>query len=207
MSHERDSLSSVNLALARSGYLVLATCIQTIVFAVFIISLNIVPQRLVGRWPFLVSEFLAIVVVCFGNMAIARDICWQLDLIDVLIPFVLGLLQCLAILLLCRVPHDALWWFVCYFAVANFIFLALLNARMKTPAAVALPLVKKRAALCVIHLTLVALAIVACYCEWQVKLVGILFMIEQLCVFAAIYYFDISVHSARPPGPPPQSQA
>ena len=182
---------------ARNGYLLLASVVQAVVFAAYIASLIRLQARVLDRWPFVVVEFLGVVLLCFGHMAIARDVCWQLDLLDVLIPFMLGLLQCLPMFLLGMVRNDALWWFTCYFALTNFIFIALLNARMKTPATIALPLTKRRAILCTVHLYVLLLAMLACYFQWQVQLVGILFMVEQMGVFVLIYSFDRRIRARR----------
>jgi hypothetical protein len=187
--------------LARNGYLWLTSLIQAIVFGVFVASLNKLQWRALDRWPFVITEFLNVVLVCFGHVAISRDLCWQLDLLDVFIPFMLGLLQCLPMLLLGMIRNDALWWFVCYFALTNFIFLALLNSRMKTPATIALPLTKTRAILCTVHLYLLLLAMLACYYHWQIQLVGILFMVEQIGVFFTIYFFDRRTRAGPRPGP------
>jgi len=182
---------------ARQSYLLLTSLVQAIVFGAFMASLNKLQWRAVDRWPFVVTEFLNVVLLCFGLMAIARDVCWQLDLLDVFIVFMLGLLQCVPMFLLGMVRNDALWWFVCYFALANFVFMALLSARMKTPAAIALPLTKTRTILCTVHLYLLLLAILACYFQWQVQLVGILFMIEQIGVCATIYLLDRKIRARR----------
>jgi uncharacterized membrane protein len=56
-------------------------------------------------------------------------------------------------------------------------------------------MLKRRAVLSIIQLYLIALAIVACYYQWHVLLVGILFMADQIVVLAAIYVFDRRLHS------------
>jgi hypothetical protein len=178
---------------ARFGYLMLASLIQAVVLSVFIHSLSTLQWGALDRWPFLVSEFLALMMVWFGHYAIARELCWQLDLFDVFIPFVLGLLQCVPMLLLGMVRNDALWWFACYFGLANVIFIALVNARMKTPAATALLLIRRRVILCTVHLYFVSLAILACYLDWHIQLIGILFMIEQIGMAVVIYLSDVRI--------------
>jgi hypothetical protein len=180
----RDSYS-------QNAYLILTLLIQAVVFCVLVYSLTVLQFRALVRWPFLVTELLTLVIITFGHVSVARDLAWHLDLLDVLLPFLIGLLQCLPMLLLGSVPNDAMWWFVCYLGLANVSFANLINVRMKTPRTVALPLVRRRTILTFAHSYLLVLAIVAGYFEWHVELVGGLFMVEHMGILASLYLWDL----------------
>ena len=74
-----------------------------------------------------------IVILTYGAVGVARNLAWHLDLLDTLLLFLIGLLQSVPMLLLGRVPNDAMWWFVCYLGLANVSFANLINVRMRTP--------------------------------------------------------------------------
>ena len=116
---------------SRNAYLMLTMLIQAVVFNVFIYSLTVLQWRAIDRWPYLVTEFLTVVIITFGQITVARDLAWQLDLLDVLLPFLIGLLECLLILLLGRVQNDTMWWFVCYLGLMNASFANLMNVRAR----------------------------------------------------------------------------
>ena len=175
---------------SRYAYLALALAIQAVVLGTFVASLTMLQRDALGRWPFLVTEFLVLTGICFNQIHVAHDICWRLDIVDVLIRFTVGLLQCVPMLLLGRVPNDILWWFICYFLLTNAVFLGMVNTRLKIPPGVKLPLLKRRGILNIIQLYLLALAIVACFYAWHEMLIGILFMMDQIVMIAAIYVFD-----------------
>jgi hypothetical protein len=191
-SSNRDSFS-------QNAYLLLTLLIQAAVFSVFVYSLSVLQWHALNRWPFLVTELLMLVIVTFGHVAVARDLAWHVDLLDVLLPFLIGLLQCVPMLLLESVPKDAMWWFVCYLGLANVSFANLIVVRMKTPHTIALPLVRRRTILIFAHSYLLVLAIVACYYEWHVELVGVLFMVEHLGIVAGLYWLDLRTrHDSMP---------
>ncbi len=183
-SSNRDSFS-------QNAYLILTLLIQAVVFSVFIYSLSVLQWRALDRWPFLATEFLVVVILTFGGVVVARDLAWHLDLLDTLLLFLIGLLQCVPMLLLGRVPNDAMWWFVCYLGLANVSFANLISVRMRTPRAVALPLVRRRTIVTFAHSYLLVLAIVACYFDWHVKAVGVLFLVEHVAIFASLYWLDL----------------
>jgi hypothetical protein len=189
--------SATDESFSRIGCLVLTTLIQVLAFGVFMVSLHSLGWRALDRWPFLVTEFVTVVGVCFGCHATCRDLRWHLDGLDILIPFLFGLLQCVAMLILGMVPDDALWWFVCYLGINTVALLALFNARMKTPATAALPLLKRRAILGMMQMYVLLLATVACYWNWHVQLIGILFMAEQIGLFMLVCFFDVRLRAAR----------
>ena len=132
-----------------------------------------------------------IVILTYGAVGVARNLAWHLDLLDTLLLFLIGLLQSVPMLLLGRVPNDAMWWFVCYLGLANVSFANLINVRMRTPRAIALPLVRRRTILTFAHSYLLVLAIVACYFDWHVKAVGVLFMVEHIAIVAGLYWLDL----------------
>jgi len=182
---------------SRNAYLMLTMLIQAIAFGVFLNSLPVFLNSLTfvqgqgpDRWPFLVAEFLTVVMVCFGHITVSRKLCWRLDLLDVLLPFLLGLFECLPMLVLGRVPNDAMWWFGCFFVLTNVSFATMMNARLKTSAAVALPLLKKRIILSLVHLYVLTVATALSFYQWHVQLLGLLFMVEQIGMFVLIYLFD-----------------
>ena len=132
-----------------------------------------------------------IVILTYGHVGVARNLAWHLDLLDVFPSFLIGLLQSVPMLLLGRVPNDAMWWFVCYLGLANVSFANLINVRMRTPRTIALPLVRRRTILTFAHSYLLVLAIVACYFDWHVKAVGVLFMVEHIGIVAGLYWLDL----------------
>ncbi len=169
----------------------LTMLLQAVAFGVFINSLTALQWQALDRWPYLVTEFLTVVIITFGQITVARDLAWQLDLLDVLFPFLIALLECLPMLLLGRVQKDTAWWFVCYLGLMNVTFANLMNARLKTPNTVALPLLRRRTILAVVTPFLLLFAIVACYFDWHVEVVGALFMVEQMAVIASLYLLDL----------------
>jgi hypothetical protein len=94
-------------------------------------------------------------------------------------------------LLLGRVPNDAMWWFVCYLGLANVSFVNLINVRIKTSHTIALPLVRRRTILTFAHSYLLVLAIVACFFAWHVELVGAIFMVENIGILVSLYLLDL----------------
>ncbi len=176
---------------SQNAYLILTLLIQAVVLSVFVSTLTVLQWRALDRWPFLVTEFLMIVILTYGAVGVARNLAWHLDLLDTLLLFLIGLLQSVPMLLLGRVPNDAMWWFVCYLGLANVSFANLINVRMRTPRAIALPLVRRRTILTFAHSYLLVLAIVACYFDWHVKAVGVLFMVEHIAIVAGLYWLDL----------------
>ena len=180
------------------AYLLLAILIQAVVFGVFICSLTVLQWRTLDRWPYLVTEFLTVVMVTFGHITVSRQLAWRIDLLDVLLPFLIGLLECLPMLLLGRVPNDTLWWFICYLGLTNVSFVNLLNVRLKTPSTVSLPLVRRRTIFTIVHPFLLLLAIVGCYFEWHVELLGALFMVEQTGFAVHLCLHDLRTRHGSP---------
>ncbi len=191
MSSENSLPGANRDSFSRNAYLVLTMLIQAVAFGVFVYSLTVLQWHALNRWPFLVTEFVTVVIITFGHLAVARDLAWHIDLLDVLLPYLIGLLECLPMLLLGRVQNDAMWWFVCYLGIMNVTFANLINTRVKTHHTVALPLVRRRIILAITHPFLLLLAIIACYFEWHVELVGALFMVEQIGVVASLYWLDL----------------
>src|SRR5208283_4638504 len=133
------------------------------------------------------TEFFMLVIITFGQITVARDLAWQLDLLDVLLPFLIGLLECLLILLLGRVQNDTMWWFVCYLGLMNVSFANLMNARVKTHRTVTLPLLRRRVIFTLAQPVLLLLGVYACYFEWHVELVGAVFMAVTIGLAASLY--------------------
>jgi hypothetical protein len=175
---------------SRIAYLILTMLIQAVAFGVFIYSLTVLQWHALDRWPFVVTEFLMVVMVTFGHFTVARDMGWQIDLLDVLFPFLIGLLECLPMLLLGRVQNDTMWWLVCLLGLTNISFFNLMNARLKTPAVVSLPLVRRRSIITFTQPSILLLAMCACYYDWNVELVGGMFMVVQMGIFVVIYLSD-----------------
>jgi hypothetical protein len=198
MSSDTNPVVTHDQLFSRYAYLLLAIAIQALAFGVFLATLTLLQWRALERWPFLATEFLVLVGVCFGQIAIARKLCWRFDMLDALLLFTIGLLECVPMLLLGTVPHDLLWWFICYLALTNVVFLSLTNARMKTAASVAMPLNRRRVILNVVHSYLLLLAIAAAYYDWQVNLVGVLFMIDQAAMLATVLFMDRHTVKAAP---------
>ena len=191
MSSESSLPELSRHSFSRNAYLILTMLIQGVAFGVFVYSLTVLQSHALDRWPFLVTEFFTVVIITFGHLTVAREMAWDMDLLDVLLPFLIGLLECLPMLLLGRVQNDAMWWFVCFLGLMNASFANLMNARMKTPQTVKLPLVRRRTILTLAHPFLLMFAIFACYFEWHVELVGTLFMVEQIGIAASLYFLDL----------------
>jgi hypothetical protein len=190
MSPESSLPESNQEWFSRIAYLILTMLIQAAAFGVFIYSLTVLQWHVMDRWPFVVTEFLMVIMVTFGHFTVARELHWQIDLLDVLFPFLIGLLECVPMLLLGRVQKDSMWWFVCYLGLTNVSFVNLMNARLKTPHAVALPLVRRRSIVTITQPYILLLAIGACNYDWHVELVGAIFMVEQMGIFFVIYLSD-----------------
>jgi len=173
--------------------------IQAVAFGVFINSLTVLQWHALDRWPYLVTEFLTVVIITFGHITVSRDLAWQIDLLDVFLAYLIGLLECLLMLLLGRVQDDTMWWFVCYLALLNVSFANLMNARLKTLHTAALSLVRRRTILTVAQPFLVLLAIISCYFDWHIEAVGALFMVVQMAVAVSLYFLDLRTrrNSAR----------
>jgi hypothetical protein len=180
----------------RNCYLVLTNLIQAVAFGVFLFSLCNLKWQALSRWPFLVSEFLTVVIVCFFYVGNSRRFLRPLDIVDVLLPFLLGLWQCVAMLLLGMVPRDAQWWFLCYFCFTTCGFALLVKTGTKTSLATMVFLIKTHGVVNIVQLGLLLLAIVACYQDWHVELIGVLFMVERVVVFGAAYVFDVRSRGA-----------
>jgi hypothetical protein len=176
---------------SRNAYLILTMLIQAVAFGVFINSLTVLHWHALDRWPYLVTEFLTIVIITFGYITVSRELVWQLDLLDILFPFLIGLLQCSFMLLLGRVPYDTMWWFVCYLGLMNATVVNLINVRMKTPQVVLMLLVRRRTILAILTPFLLVVAIVACYFDWHVEVVGALFMVEQIGIIVSLYLLEL----------------
>lgn len=133
MSSESSLPELSRHSFSRNAYLILTMLIQGVEFGVFVYSLTVLQSHALDRWPFLVTEFFTVVIITFGHLTVAREMAWDMDLLDVLLPFLIGLLECLPMLLLGRVQNDAMWWFVCFLGLMNASFANLMNADEDTP--------------------------------------------------------------------------
>lgn len=133
MSSESSLPELSRHSFSRNAYLILTMLIQGVAFGVFVYSLTVLQSHALDRWPFLVTEFFTVVIITFGHLTVAREMAWDMDLLDVLLPFLIGLLECLPMLLLGRVQNDAMWWFVCFLGLMNASFANLMNADEDTP--------------------------------------------------------------------------
>ena len=102
-----------------SGYLTLISVIQATAFGLFVLSVVKLLENgaLWTQLPFLICEYFMIVNVTFGYFAGARDLRWHIGGFDILIPFTLGLAECLAITTLGEGNGSEKYWFA-----ANLLF-------------------------------------------------------------------------------------
>ncbi len=132
MSQEEDPFSA-------SGYLTLTSLIEATAFGIFIFwTEQVISHGLVlSELPFLAAAFSGIITLTYGYVVGSRDLTWDLGAFDIAIPFTIGLLQCVSIIMIGRqamAGHRAneFYWFVAVSAQMIVSAFALANAWIKT---------------------------------------------------------------------------
>jgi len=83
--------------------------------------------------PYLLCSFIMLVGLLYGYLVGARDLKWPMDGFDVLIPVLLGLFQCAALLSLpSKHPQPEFLWFIWYSLVLVTLMGTVFNAWIKT---------------------------------------------------------------------------
>lgn len=116
-----------------AGYLTLVSVIQATAFGLFVISVGklLINNTIGPQIPFLVCEYFIIVNVTFGYFAGTRDLRWHFGPLDILVPFTIGLAECLAINTLGQGSQPEELWFGSFLLLFATGILAVLNASYK----------------------------------------------------------------------------
>ena len=119
-----------------NGYLMLTSMIQATAFAFYVASISkIGPQMALKLFPFLLSELIIIVALTYGYMLGVRDVWWEIDIIDVIIPFMIGLFEIMLINSIKPQTNTFTSWFVLLSIMFFMCILAVINGFIKTRSA------------------------------------------------------------------------
>ena len=120
-------------AIYLNGYLMLTSMIQATAFAFYVASIcQIGPQMALKLFPFILSELILIVAFTYGYMLGVRDVWWELDVVDVIIPFMIGLFEIMAINSIKPRIDNFTSWFVLLSLMFSVCILAVINGFIKT---------------------------------------------------------------------------
>jgi hypothetical protein len=117
-----------------NGYLMVTSVIQATTFAALILVADKLSESELWRLsPYLLCSFLMLVNLLYGYLDGSRDLKWPLDGFDVLLPVLLGVFQCAAMLSLATKQTDPeVLWFRWTLLVTITIMAVVVNAWIKT---------------------------------------------------------------------------
>ena len=114
-----------------NAYLMITSVIQAAALGALVFAIDSLQRldKLCENWPFLMLSFITTVVLSYGYVNGSRRLRWPLDGFDILIPFLMGLLQSIAPLSLVSGPSCYFWLYLIFTFTG---FLALGNSWIKT---------------------------------------------------------------------------
>jgi uncharacterized protein YacL len=117
-----------------NGYLMVISVIQGTTFAALILVADKLSASDLWRFsPYILYSFIMLVGLLYGYLVGSRDLKWPMDGFDVLIPVLLGVFQCAALLSLAsKQPQPEFLWFVWYSLVLVTLMGTVINAWIKT---------------------------------------------------------------------------
>jgi uncharacterized protein YacL len=117
-----------------NGYLMVISVIQGTTFGALILVADKLNDSDLWKFsPYFLCSFIMLVGLLYGYLVGSRDLKWPMDGFDVLIPVLLGVFQCAALLSLASQKSEPEYlWFIWYSLVIVTLMGTVLNAWIKT---------------------------------------------------------------------------